>query len=151
MQQLYCKVIICSRVWINSVRLPTLLVVSSTGNNNTSLSPFAPENFVPRDGSAVPSRVVLLILHTQDESGAYSPVSSRFPRRRPFIYTANRYRVSPYYSLSGHAIAYRWRSLSRVCRHNASSPQVSPSMPFQVSQFPTPTIFHIWVIGGLPR
>ena len=37
-------------------------------------------------GSAVPSRVSLLIFHTQAESGAYSRDSSRFPRRRPFIY-----------------------------------------------------------------
>ena len=37
-------------------------------------------------GSAVPSRVSLFIVHTQAESGAYSRDSSRFPRRRPFIY-----------------------------------------------------------------
>ena len=37
-------------------------------------------------GSAVPSRVSLLILHTQAESGAYSRGSSRFPRWRPFIH-----------------------------------------------------------------
>ena len=36
-------------------------------------------------GSAVRSRVNLLILHTQAESGAYSWDFSRFPRRRPFI------------------------------------------------------------------
>ena len=40
----------------------------------------------PETGSAVPSRVSLLILHTQAESGAYSRDSSRFPSRRPFIY-----------------------------------------------------------------
>ena len=37
-------------------------------------------------GSAVPSRVSLLVPHTQAESGTYSRNSSRFPRRRPFIY-----------------------------------------------------------------
>ena len=37
-------------------------------------------------GSAVPSLISLLILHTQAESGAYSRDSYRFPRRRPFIY-----------------------------------------------------------------
>ena len=36
-------------------------------------------------GSAVPSRVSLLIHHTQSESDAYSRDSSRFPRPRPFI------------------------------------------------------------------
>ena len=38
-------------------------------------------------GSAVPSRVSLLIIHTQIEYGAaYSRDSSRFPRRRPYLY-----------------------------------------------------------------
>ena len=37
-------------------------------------------------GSAVPSRVSLLILHTQPESRTSSRDSSRFPRRHPFIY-----------------------------------------------------------------
>ena len=35
---------------------------------------------------AVPSRVSLLILHTQAESGAYSRDCSRCPRRRPYIF-----------------------------------------------------------------
>ena len=55
---------------------------------NISLSPFAPER-----GSAVPFRVSLLILHTRAESGAYLRDSSRFPRRRPFIYL-NRHTTS---------------------------------------------------------
>ena len=55
-------VITYSRLWINRVRLPILLVVSWTGFS-------------------------LLILHTQAESGAYSRDSSRVPRRRPFIYS----------------------------------------------------------------
>ena len=46
-------------------------------------------------GSAVPSGVSLLILHTQAEYGAYSQDSFRFPRQTPFIFTANRHRVSP--------------------------------------------------------
>ena len=47
-----------------------------------SLTPFAPENVISREtGSAFPSRVSLLILHTQAESGAYSRDSSRFPQR----------------------------------------------------------------------
>ena len=44
---------------------------------------------------AVPSRVNLLVLHTQAESRANLRDSSRFPRRRPFIDTVNRQRVSP--------------------------------------------------------
>ena len=46
-------------------------------------------------GSAVPSLISLLILHTQAESGVYSRHSSQFPRRRQFIYTAIRHWVSP--------------------------------------------------------
>ena len=78
-----------ARVWINRVRLPILLVVSSTGKINIiSLSAFAPENLVSRDGfssSPVPRQSA----HphtTQAESSAYLlRDSSRVPRRRPFI------------------------------------------------------------------
>ena len=35
------------------------------------------------------------------------------------------YAIGSVPSLSGHAIAYRWRSLPRVCRHRASKPQGS--------------------------
>ena len=44
---------------------------------------------------AVPSRVSLLILHTQAESGAYSRDCSRCRRRRPYIFTATHHGVSP--------------------------------------------------------
>ena len=93
---------------INRVRLPILLVVSRTGKMNISLSPFAPENMVSRNGFANPVPRQPAHLHTQAESGAYLRDSSRLPRRRPFIYL-NRHTPS---SLSGHAIAYRWRRKS---------------------------------------
>ena len=65
-------------------------------NECFSLSPFAFENLISRDGfSAIPSRVSLFILHNQAGSAVYSQDSSRFPRRPPFIYTVNRHRVSP--------------------------------------------------------
>ena len=53
--------------------------------------------FSRETGSAVPSRVSLLILHTQAESDACSRDSFRFPRRRLYIHavTRNRHRVSP--------------------------------------------------------
>ena len=51
---------------------------------NTSLSQFAPEKLVSRDGFG--SHALPAQLHTQAESGAYLRDSSRFPRRRPFIY-----------------------------------------------------------------
>ena len=56
-------------------------------------------------GLAVPSRVSLFIIHTQAESGAYLRDSSRFPRRRSFIYL-NRH------TPSGQSRVYR---VSRNC------------------------------------
>ena len=65
--------------------------------------------FWPREtSSAVPSRVSLLILHTQAESGAYLRDSSGFTRRRPFTYLKPSYAVGSVPSSSGHAIVYRW-------------------------------------------
>ena len=111
-----------SRVWINRVRLSILLV-----------SPCVPENLVSRDGFSrlVPRQPVHL--HTQAESGAYSRDSSRVPRRRPFMKPP--YAIGSVPSLSGHAIAYRWRSLPRVRRHRASKPQGSSKriLPWQVT------------------
>ena len=103
-----CRVIKYSRVWINRVRLPILLVVSWTGKMNIPLSPCVPENLVSRDvfGRPVPRQPARL--HTQAESGAYLRDSSRVPRRRLFMKPP--YVIRPVPSLSGHAIAYRWRS-----------------------------------------
>ena len=86
---------------------------------------FAPENLVSRDGfgSRVPRQPAHL--YTQAESGAYLRDSSRVPRRRPFINFKLPYAIGSVPSLSGHAIAYRWRSLPRVHRHRASKPQGS--------------------------
>ena len=53
---------------------------------NISLSAFAPENLVPRDGFGSPVPRQSAHLHTQVESGAYLRNSSRVPLRRPFIY-----------------------------------------------------------------
>ena len=100
-----------------------------------SLSPFAPENLVSRDGfgSSVPRQPAHL--HTQAESGAYLLDSSRVPRRHPFIYFKPPYAIGSVPSLSGGAIAYRWRSLPRVRRHKASKPQGSSErvLPCQVT------------------
>ena len=91
------------------------------------LATFAPEDLVSRDGFGHPApRASLLILSTQAESDADSRDSSHFPRRRPFIYTVNRHRVSPEF-VSSHAIAYRWRPLPGVHRRRASSSQGSSS------------------------
>ena len=58
---------------------------------NYSLSPFAPENLVSRDGFGSPVPRQPAHLHTQAESGAYLRDSSRVPRRRPFIIGAHYY------------------------------------------------------------
>ena len=72
-----------------------------------------------------PSRPAPAHLHTQAESGAYLRDSSRVPRRRPFIHFKPPYAIRSVPSLSGHAIAYQWRSLPRVRQHRASKPQGS--------------------------
>ena len=109
-----CMVIAYSRVWINQVRLPPC--------------PCSRLRIWSREtGSAVPFRVSQLILHTQAESGASSWDSSRFLWWHPFIRLKPPYAIGSVPSLAGHAIAYRWRSLPRVCWYRASSPQGSSS------------------------
>ena len=72
-----------ARARINRVKFPILLVVSSTGKMNISLSPFAPENLVSRDGFGSPVPRHPALLNTQAEYGAYLRDSSRVPRRHP--------------------------------------------------------------------
>ena len=83
-------------------------------------------SLVSRDGFGSPVPRQPPHPHTQAESGAYLRDSSRVPRRRPFIYFKPPYAIGSVPSLSGHAIAYRWRSLPRVRRHRASEPQGNP-------------------------
>ena len=93
-----------------------------------------PENLVSRDGFGSPVPRQPVHLHTQAESGAYLRDSSRVPRRRPFMKPP--YAIGSVPSLSGHAIAYRWRSLPRVRRHRASNkPQGSSErvLPWQIT------------------
>ena len=90
-----------ARVWINRVRLPILLVVSSTGKINISLSAFAPANLVSRGGLAKPVPRQPANLHIQAESGAYLRDSSRVPRQRLFIY------LKPPYAIAGQSRVYR--------------------------------------------
>ena len=101
--------------------------------NNIPLSPCVPENLVSRDGFSRPVPRQPAHLHTQAESGAYLRDSSRVPRRRPFMKPP--YAIGSVPSLSGHAIAYRWRSLPRVRRHRASKPQGSSErvLPWQIT------------------
>ena len=117
-----------SRETFNRGRLPILLVVSLTGKAYFSLSLFALENLVERD-IRPPRPASARSFFTQSESsiinhqsGAYSWDSFRFPRRRPHIPSTA---IGSVTSLSGQANAYRWRSLPRVRRRRASSPQGS--------------------------
>ena len=100
-----------------------------------SLSAFAHENFVSRDGFGNPVPRQPAHLYTQAESGACLRDSSRVPRRLPFIYLKPPYSIGSVPSLSGRAIAYRWRSLPRVRRHRASKPQGCSErvLPWQVT------------------
>ena len=102
---------------------------------NISLSPFEPENLVLQHGFDSLIQRQPTHLHTQAECGAYLRDSSRVPRRRPFIYLKPPFTIGSVPSLSGHAIAYRSRSLPRVHRHRASKPQGSFKrvLPWQVT------------------
>ena len=67
----------------------------------------------PTTGSAVSSRVSLLILYTQAESDAYSRDSSRFPRRDAYSRDSSRFpRRRPFIYLNRHTSS----SQSRVYR-----------------------------------
>ena len=107
-----CMVAHVARVWTNRVRLLFLLVVSWTGEINISLSAFAPDNFGSLDGFGSPIPRQPAHLYTQAEYGAYLRDLSRVPRRRPFIHLEPPYAIGSVPSLSGYAIAYRWRSLA---------------------------------------
>ena len=121
--------------------------------NNIPLSPCVPENLVSRDGFSRPVPRQPAHLHTQAESGAYLRDSSRVPRRRPFMKPP--YAIGSVPSLSGHAIAYRWRSLPRVRRHRASEPQGSSEqvLPWQITMdqliFASLSHTHYWYEVGM--
>jgi hypothetical protein len=102
---------------------------------NIPLSLYVPENLVSRDEFSRPVPRQPAHLHTQTESDAYLRDSSRVPRRLLFIYLKLPYAIGSVPRLSGHAIAYRWRSLPRVRRHRASKPQRSSErvLPWQVT------------------
>ena len=103
-------------------------------HNYSSVPPCVPENLVSRDGFSRPVPRQPAHLHTQAESGAYLRDFSRVPRRRSFMKPPCAIGSVP--SSSGHAIAYRWRSLPRARRHRASKPQgIVPKrvLPWQVT------------------
>ena len=83
-----------ARVRINRVRFLTPLLVSWIGEMNISLSPFAPEILVTRDGFCSPVPRQRTHLHTRAKYGAYLRDSSRVPRRRPAFSPAKKSRKS---------------------------------------------------------
>ena len=102
--------------------------------------------------SAAPSRVNLLIPYSQAESGAYLRDSSRVPRRRPFMKSP--YAIGSVPSLSGHAIAYRWRALPRVRRRRAKPQGGSERvLPWQITMdqliFASLSHTHYWYEVGM--
>ena len=123
----------------------------------SSLSVFPPENLVSRDGFGSPVPRQPAHLHTQAEYGDYLRDSSRVPRRRPFIYFESPYAIGSVPSLSGHPIAYRWRSLARVHRHRASKPHGSSKrvLPWQVTTVKficaSLSYTHYWYEVGMLR
>ena len=123
-----CMVITChSTVWINRVRLSTLLLVSWTEKNHISLSPFAPENLISWDrfSSPVPRQPA----HSPHSGWIWCLLTGFLPisaAASTYVFKSP-YAIGSVPSLSGHAIAYRRRSLPRVRRHTASSPQDSSS------------------------
>ena len=86
-----------------------------------SLSPFAPENLVPRDGFGSPVPRQPAHLHTQAESSAYLRDSSRVPRRRLFSYLNH-------HAPSGQSRVYRvtqMRTDGVHCRESAGTGPVN--------------------------
>ena len=106
-------------------------------------------------GLAIPSRVSLLILHTQAESGAYSRDSSRCPQRRPYIFTTTHHRVSPEFIGSRSCVPMVFTAESPLAQ-GQYSPQGNSSngcrlcitmYPFLLcaSLFPHPLVFCIGI------
>ena len=126
-----------------------------------SLSAFAPENLVSgEDGFGVPSRISLLIsiLLRLNHLCIWCLLTTGFlpSSAAAYIYFFKPpYAIGSVPSLSGHAIAYRWRSLPRVRRHRASKPQGSSErgLPWQITRdqliYASLSHTHYWYEVGL--
>ena len=101
----------------------------------TLLPVFEPEDLVSRDGFGSPVPRQPGHLHTQAESGASLRHSSLVPRRLSSMFLISTCAIVSVPSLSGYAIAYRWRSLPIMRRHRASNPPGSFErlLPWQVT------------------
>ena len=110
-------------------------------------------NWSGETGSAVPPRVSLLISILRLKLTYGSP-----PEFRDGVHlfiSKPLYAIGSVPSLSGHAIAYRWRSLPRVRRHRASEPQGSFErvLPWQVTMdqlmYASLSHTHYWYEVGM--
>ena len=103
-------------------------------------------------GSAVPSRVSLLISIFRLNLVLTYGIPPEF---RGGVHMKPPYAIGSVPSLSGHAIAYRWRSLPRVRRHRASKPQGSCErvLPWQITMdqliFASLSHTHYWYEVGM--
>ena len=103
-------------------------------------------------GSAVPSRVSLLISILRLNLVLTYGIPPEF---RGGVHMKPPYAIGSVPSLSGHAIAYRWRSLPRVRRHRASKPQGSSErvLPWQITMdqliFASLSHTHYWYEVGM--
>ena len=138
-----CIVTHMAKVCINRARLPILLLVSRTGKMNISLSAFAPENLVSRDGFGSPVPRLLMSILRLYLVPTYG-IPPEFRGGVHFLFkTAIRHRVSPeFYRVT----QLRWRSLPRARRHRAGKPQGSSEqgLPWQVTmdQFICASLSH---------
>ena len=89
---------------------------------NISLSAFAPENLVSRDGFGSPFPRQPVHLHTQAESGPYLRDSSRVPRRCQFIYFKPPHGQSRVYRVT------QLRTDGVHCRESAGTGPVNPKV-----------------------
>ena len=77
------------------------------------------------------------------------------PEFRGGVHMKPPYAIGSVPSLSGHAVAYRWRSLPRVRRHRASKPQGSSErvLPWQITMdqliFASLSHTHYWYEVGM--
>ena len=108
------------RVW-----LPILLVVSTTAKIVFSLSPFAPENLVSRDGFSRPVPRRPSILHTRAESDWLIMLMVLTHGISPAVRDGVHILYIQLTAASGQSRVYRWCSPPRVRRHRAISPEIS--------------------------
>ena len=120
--------------------------------NDIPLSPCVPEKLVSRDGFSrpVPRQPLISILRLNLVLTYGIP-----PEFRGGVHMKPPYAIGSVPSLSGHAIAYRWRSLPRVRRHRASKPQGSSErvLPWQITMdqliFASLSHTHYWYEVGM--